>query len=229
MGRRPSAITIKKDRFDIVLKGKDISIQKLADATGYTRQGLSRAINSEKIDPQTLDNLSKHLNISPGFFTGEEALVEIKADKKKEFIESYFNDRDLYVVIDRYLIPTYEYYRWSLHFKKSNETPLSERHPEYGLLKQAYIKYGERLKKLGVKELYYDQSFVDENFNYLVVETYSFMHEQVKSVKTHDKRFQEYLDKEAYAEYQLEQQIAEDEATFADIFDVIEPAEDSDS
>ena len=83
MGRNISGVEVKKNRFFIILKSRNLSIQKLADKTGYTRQGISKAIHAGKMDPKMLDDIAKYLDISPDFLTGEYPLKRFDNSRLK--------------------------------------------------------------------------------------------------------------------------------------------------
>lgn len=199
MGKKPTAIEVKTNRFKIILKSRNISIQKLADSIGYTRPGLSKAINSGKMDPKTLDDISVYLNISPDFFTGEEPLKRVKPEKY-DLYTGEFGKMDP----SGYLVPSYDVYQLKNIIKLSNSTPITEMIPAYGLLNQAFLEVG----KAGVynpktqKITHIDQNFIDDNFNFLIPETVDFMRLQIIDAENNSERYTDFLmDEEADAEF----------------------------
>ena len=214
MGRKPTAIEIKKNRFDIVLQARKLSIQRLADATNHTRQGISKCLNSGRMDPQILTDVSKYLNISPDFFTGKEALIKVKEEKWSDYWDTYGND-NMHTVISGYVIPTFDRY---LVGQAINEAgPLSETGRGVRYIRQAFIDFG------------CDPEFLEENWGYLVAETYRFMLAQIESVFTKDESYREYLENEEKRKQQAETYINEQIEKYRSMVDVIEPAEDPDS
>lgn len=183
-----SVVKVKKNRFDIVLKNRNITLQELADKTGYLRQSISRAINNRKMNEAMLDNISKYLDVSPYFFTGEERLRRVKPGRIEEFKERIGERIDP----TGYVIPSYVDHFLTKSIKKWSETPIYQQFPEYRYLQQAYLVLGERGVFDGESMKHFDKQFVESYFNYLITEAYSFMREQVVSVLVNDQRYQEY-------------------------------------
>ena len=201
MGRRLAGVEVKKNRFMIILKSRGMSIQKLADATGYTRPGLSKAMNTGKMDSKTLDDISRFLDVSPEFFTGEIPLKRIKPEKMEEYMKEPF----LFEKPDPcgYAVPDYHMHEVTEYVRSLNGIPITELDPVYGLINQAYLNIG----KSGVHNpktnsvIYVDQNFIDEHFNFLIPFTVDFMELQIIDAVNESDRYVDFqMDSEAEAE-----------------------------
>lgn len=81
MGRKATATKIKKDRLDLILNSRKITITKMAEDMGYNRKSLSRAINREDMAAKTLDDIAQYLDVMPGFLRGDVPLMKITDEK----------------------------------------------------------------------------------------------------------------------------------------------------
>lgn len=177
MGKKPTAIEVKTNRFKIILKSRNISIQKLADSIGYTRPGLSKAINSGKMDPKTLDDISVYLNISPDFFTGEEPLLKIKHNDNYSHLFGIAPD------VSGYHVPTYDHYLLKKYLEYYTETP-DKFYPEESLIRQAFELIGKNgFQRYDFAEkMYFDSDFIEKNYGFLVGETHAEMFDLLAAV-----------------------------------------------
>lgn len=207
---------IKKDRLMLILKSRKITITKLAEDLKYNRSALSSAINGEYMDNQTLDDIARYLDVSPDFITGKTALLKLKSEKRDEFYENYGSD-----LLDPsgYVVYSYSDYLVAKYIEEHNKTPLTVQIPEYGYLYQAFSELGKNGIYDGkTKSRKFDDSFIKEHFNYLIVETYGFMKAQAVSVLIEDQKYLDYTEREKWYE-----ESAMQEANYFDsFFDVIE-------
>ncbi len=232
--------TIKKDRFDIVLKGKGITIQKLADNTGYLRPVISRAVNNGRMSEAMHEKISRCLDVSPDFLTGKEALVKIKDNKLQDFKNNFGNDL-MIELISGYLVPNYLAYLLKVSIIESYMNLIDEEKveilweefPTYKAIEEAFWGLGEAgVYVYGRGTQHFGSKFILNDFNYLVAETHKFMEGQVRSILSNDDRYQSYRKKEAEERAeQSETETAEKDRIelFRSMVDVIEPAEDPDS
>ena len=204
MPSRTRGTKIKRSRLDIILKSRKITITKLAESVGYDRRSMSYAINREYMDNQTLDDIARYLDVSPDFLTGKYPLQRIKPGKEEQFRERFGSD-----MLDPsgYLVPPYLYYSLSRSIEEHNKKPLTVLVPEYGYIQQAYTEIGKAGVFDGEIVRKFDDGFIQENFNYLIAETSSFMKEQAASALNKDSRFTKYSDMETIATESAEEEI----------------------
>lgn len=220
MGSKQRGSKIKKSRLMLILKSRKITITKMAEDLGYNRKSMSRAINVQYMDDKTLGDIARYLDVSPDFITGKTKLLKLKDGKRSEFNDSF--DADM-LDSSGYLIPSYSDYQLTKSIEKYNATPLSVRVPEYGYIQQAFSELGKNGVYDGeTKDRKFDDDFIKKHFNYLVVETYSFMKDQVISIWKNDKKYNDYLAFDEMMEESTMQQIDH----FDSLFEVIEEAED---
>ena len=193
MGRKPTAITVKKNRIKIILSSRNISIQKLAEATGHTRPGLSKAINTGRMDPQTLDDISRYLDVSPDFFTGKEQLRQIKPERLEEY-KREIEEPDP----SGYYVPSYSVYAVSRMKEVSANAIVKALAPPYAMIRSAYIQIGKAIIHPESSEILsrIDPEYIDKNFNYLVPPAFNFMYQRVLSSIEQDKEYAQFLQDE---------------------------------
>ena len=220
MGRKAYAVPVKKNRFMIILESRDISIQKLADNIGHTRQGISKAIHSEKMDPQMLENISKYLDVSPAFFTGKQPLLKLHEGSEEEYRSSTGREIDP----SGYHVPSYIDYVFKEFVDSKADHIFARFFPEASFIYQAYIDIGKRGVVLDdeTTTMIFDEKMIDENYDFLVPYTYIYMKNQLESIGNRDGKYLGFLqDIEEGKE-----EVKKERRSFWSLFDLIEPAED---
>ena len=204
MGRKPTVQRLKKARIDLIMKSRKITITKMAADMGYNRKSLSRAINREEMAEKTLDDIARYLDVSPDFLTGKDPLRRVKAGRLDDFRDNFGSD-----MLDPsgYLVPPYSYFMLSKSIEEHKSKPITALVPEYGYIQQAYNEIGKSGVFDGEIVRKFDDGFIQENFNYLIVETNEFMKEQAASALNKDSRFTKYSDMETIAAESAEEEI----------------------
>lgn len=214
MGRKPTAIEVRKKRIMLILKSRNISIQKLADMAGHTRPGLSSAINRQKMEPMTLNDICKYLDVYPGFFTGEYPLRKLKPAILKNGVQiegetwgfsEYASDPSGYDV------PKYDY-------NKQFEEIMQWLHSRYDAIENAYKSIGSKGIYNPVKEerIHFDADFIENNKKYLLPEGLNALEKIILSVVNNSDRFKRWKTEEEISEIEREEM----EKQLPDLWDV---------
>lgn len=215
MGRKPNTVHIKKNRIFLILKSRNLSINKLAEAIGYTRQGVSKAIHAEKMDAKTLDDICKFLDVYPGFFTGEYPLRKLKEEYRNGW--KYDDDNTISfpdAVSDPsgYDVPKYSY--------AGNSEFLDQLKNRDNDIKRAYaaVCLEGVFSKKERKTIHPDNQFIEDNKGYLIDNAIRSMKAIINSVLEEDAAYKQWKIDEAIAEEDLQRY----EAELPDLWDVFQ-------